>query len=117
MNYYINILNFSVLILNMENIDKYDSHKQKLLERSSKIFNKRILKLKCLRTVGFAKDIEPESDQDFGSSCQFSGKNRGQRNMLNCNISMQSTQFRLWETPQVTCPGFFHRQSIRNRKG
>lgn len=73
MNYYIHILNFSVLILNMENIDKYDSHKQKLLERSSKNCNKRILKLKCLRTVGFAKYNKPESDQASISSCQFSG--------------------------------------------
>lgn len=39
-NYYIHILNFSVLILNMENTDKYDSHKQKLLRGLQKILIK-----------------------------------------------------------------------------
>lgn len=31
MNYYIGISNLSVLISKMANIDKYDSHKQKIL--------------------------------------------------------------------------------------
>lgn len=72
MKYYINI--FKCFNSNTANIDKYDSHKQKLLGGPSKIFkNKVILKLKCLRTIGLTKEIKPESDHAFGSSCQFSG--------------------------------------------
>lgn len=61
-------------------------------------------------------DIKPESDKPLDPTVNFQKIQRTEKH-VELQHSMQSAQVRLWETLQVKCPGFFHRQTIRNRKG